>query len=130
MKVSTWHLWIPLTSLVEAQARNGLAFWDANDEAQMKHVFQTEVLPLVESMHPSAQAAVQHSLAFYLESDPKKLKRLLASHQDLLMTEPSDVRQIFIWLWQVLYPGTSPNEIDLTNCVEDNDFERTNDLCL
>lgn|SRR5487761_1086845 len=117
--VNGWFLVMAVGKLFLAQINGELSLLDGADELAVKEAFAQHVKPWIAQLPPKSQQAFQTSLAYFLKRE--QFPDLVAHLQDLEMTEPDDNRLFFMWMWQVLYPGLSPQEVDTAGVVEDND---------
>jgi hypothetical protein len=105
-----------------------IGFLDGNDEVGLKEAYRQIILPWVEGMTEEGRSTLRISLAFFLRQPERRLLDILASLQDLEMTMPTDARMPFVWLWEVIFPDTNPEDFDLSQCVVDDSFDRMRDL--
>lgn len=117
--VSGWYVVMAVEKLFLAQINGNLEFLDANDERAVKDAMHRFVKPWLARVSADRQSAFQISLAYFLKL--RDFPDLVAPVQDLEMSEPHDNRAFFMWMWEVLYPESSPNDIDTTNVVESGD---------
>jgi hypothetical protein len=61
------------------------------------------------------------SLAYFIHKPRILDYEVLANVQDLTMPEPSDYKQFFCWLYDVLFPAQPMSDVDLSTLREDND---------
>ena len=99
---------------------------DTEDERSMKLAYEQHVRPWVERWAPHRKEELKRSLAYFLQKPEVLDYDVLANVQDLTMPEPSDIQQIFRWLYEVLFPDEPLSEVDLSDVVEDNDTMETN----
>ena len=99
---------------------------DPDDEHSMKRAYEDHVRPWVDRWAPHRQEELKRSLVYFLQKPDVLDYDVLANVQDLTMAEPSNIQQMFRWLYEVLFPDSPLSQVDLSGVVEDNDIMKTN----
>ncbi|HEV2971210.1 MAG TPA: hypothetical protein VGY55_14645 [Pirellulales bacterium] len=113
-----------ILTIEEAQRGTPLDL-DPDSEESSKRVFRQHVVPFVDRWPKWRREMLHLSLAYSL-NDVDVLDRILAGEQDLTMSEPSDIRRFFLWLWETLCPEEDYQKVDLRDVVENNDMMEPN----
>lgn len=93
---------------------------DANDERSMKRAFATYIKPWLKDLPTDRQEAFRITLAYFLKQDD--FPEVTWMTHGLSLNDPVDERRVFVWLWEILYPGARPEHTDTKDVVEENDI--------
>jgi hypothetical protein len=125
--VNYYLLQAAIAYLEIAEAENGQPLdLDPNDESLMKRSFEAHVRPEVNRWSPVRRERLKKSLAYFLYRPVVLRDEVLANVQDLTMSEPADIRQFFVWLYESLFPDERLRDVDISNVSEDNDIMQIN----
>lgn len=124
-----WYIWRAFSILEQLEAEQGCPIdIDPDDEQSVKHVYQVCVVPWYSRLAESNARIFKVALAYFLKKHDFSGLEVLENTVDLTMAKPTHPRLLFVWMWEVLFPTTSVNEIDTSNVQEDNDAMQLNDF--
>lgn len=86
----------------------------------MRDAFLEYLRPWLNRLRADCREAFRIMLAYFLKKD--EFPKICWMAHGLPFNDPNDERLMFTWLWDVLYPGTSPSDIDTAGVTEDNDM--------
>lgn len=122
------NYWYVVAACWSLEASVGECDWvalDANSELSMKAAYKKYVAPWMKGLSPRSQQLLMVSLAHLLNTD-FDFQTILNCTQDIEMNQPKDNRLLFVWLWEVLYPGMAASDADTRGLVEENDPMKAN----
>jgi hypothetical protein len=93
---------------------------DVEKEADGRRLIRTVIVPHFEDIEQEGQDLMEESLRYYLTKGFD-----YESFWDSLQVSfslPKDPRQFFLWTWEELFPGESPQAGDLSEYVEESDM--------
>jgi hypothetical protein len=127
--VSYFHINALLEGLAYAEARRGRPLdIHPDDESSMKEAYAAHVVPNFARLSIEGKELVKRSLAYFLKKRGDHWHQVLANEQDLTLPEPTDVRSMFCWLWEVLFPREDFRQIETDEFAENNDPLEINKL--
>ena len=119
-KANCYYLMMALQMLALEQMKGNALSLDPNDEQCMKSTFAAYILPWLKALPVDCQQAFRVTLAYYLKG--KDFPHVTWMAQGLSLDDPDDEHLMFTWLWDVLFPGSRPDEIDTSKVIEDDDI--------
>jgi hypothetical protein len=94
---------------------------DGNNAAQVKEVIAAELKPTFDSRSEKYREACRTALRYYLSKPGARFERVFYANL-LPLSPPSDVREFFVWVWEVFFPGQDYHVPDLSEFEEVNDI--------
>jgi hypothetical protein len=91
---------------------------DGNDEARIKELFRTHLVPAFSKMLPENRARTYWTFRYYLTTRSAPITAIRDSVQDLSLEMPTDEWEFIRWIWEVLWAGEDYHLGDLSGIVE------------
>ena len=96
--------------------------FDSNDEAAVRTVIRTRIIPYLKSTDEGTQEWFRHSLEYYLASKDVDFGSLFSAYL-VAIYPPDDARCFFVWIWEEL-TGRKYEPVDLAAYQETDKLPR------
>jgi hypothetical protein len=98
------HVLSPL-SVLSRQEEDALFKVDPDCASEVKVVLERYIKPYFTQLTEDHQHELKNSLAYYLTAKTVDFERVVNSMQECAFRSPTEPRNLFVWLWGVLFPG-------------------------
>lgn len=112
----------PLTGLADSPEDVHLySNINSDDELEIKRLFTKIIKPDFNSKIDKVKIEIKKALSFYLTTNKVDFKKVFNSNL-LPISQPSNTRLFFVWLWEVLFVNEKYDNIDINSFYEKNDL--------
>jgi hypothetical protein len=113
----------PIGGTADIDDERSMRFMNTNgdDENAVKRIMEEEIKPYFQRISPPHQSSIKRSLSYFLTTDRADFEFLYNSCL-IALKLPSEPRDFFLWIWEVLFPD---EDYRLKN---PKDFEEVDDI--
>ena len=97
-----------------------LHFVDPNNENEVKDVILNEIKPHYEGRPQGLREQMKLALSYYLTTNNIDFESIYYSFL-IILQPPSNAKNFFLWIWDVLFPGENYQMADTDQYVEIDD---------
>jgi hypothetical protein len=94
---------------------------DVNDEAAMKNIIAAQLLPVFNNNPQEIKTLAKRTLSYYLTTNRADLEDVFDSVMPPI-DMPANIKDLFIWVWQVFYGEEDYLMQDWQKCKEQTDY--------